>query len=46
MRKSKVKKENPPARLLGTMSLLVLVLVLVFAALPWAFTLWWSSWCG
>ena len=30
MRKSKVKKENPPARLLGTMSLLVLVLVLVF----------------
>lgn len=33
MRKSKVKKENPPARLLGTMSLLVLVLVLVFAAL-------------
>ena len=28
MRKSKVKKENPPARLLGTMSLLVLVLVL------------------
>ena len=33
MRKSKVKRENPPARLLGTMSLLVLVLVLVFAAL-------------
>lgn len=33
MSSKRVKKSNPPARLAGTMSLLVLVLVLVFAAL-------------
>ena len=33
MRGNKVKKENPPFRLLGTMILLVLGLVVAFAAL-------------
>lgn len=33
MRRNKVKKENPPARLLGTMILLVLGLVVAYATL-------------
>ena len=33
MRKTKVKKENPPVRLLGTMFLLVLGLVAVYVVL-------------
>lgn len=33
MRRAKVKKENPPVRLLGTMFLLVLGLVVVYVVL-------------
>ena len=36
MRRAKVKKENPPVRLLGTMFLLVLGLVVVYVVLALA----------